>query len=219
MAEYRSAWLRHFERSIDRRIELLRGYLIRLRGAQAGDRFGLGRSVRVLYPECLKAGDDVTISDYAFLHCLSQKGVMIGNHTSIDPNLWLHCGGRSGDFGHGFFEIGDNSFIGCNAVIGAGGGIRIGSNVLIGQCVNIHSENHNFMDPERLIRDQGVTYKGVIIEDDVWIGSKATILDGVTVGCGAVVAAGAVVTRSVSPYDVVAGVPAKVIKSRIKETI
>jgi acetyltransferase-like isoleucine patch superfamily enzyme len=219
MTEHPTTWLQHLERRINRRIELMQGYFVSLRGAQVGDRFGLGRSVRIFYPECLRAGDDVTISDYAYMHCLSQKGVTIGNHTSIDPNLWLHCGGRPGDFGHGFFEIGDNSFIGCNAVIGAGGGIRIGSNVLIGQSVNIHSENHNFMDPERLIRDQGVTYQGVIIEDDVWIGSKATILDGVTIGCGAVVAAGAVVTRSVSPYTVVAGVPAKVIKSRIKAEV
>ena len=138
----------------------------------------------------------------------------MGCHTSIDRNLWLHCGGGSAPNGHGFFSIGDHSYIGCNAVMGAGGGITIGNHVLIGQCVNIHSENHIFADPNRLIMEQGVSYQGVIVEDDVWIGSKATILDGVTIGKGSVVAAGAVVTRSVPPYTIVGGVPAKEIKTR-----
>ena len=138
----------------------------------------------------------------------------IGSDTSIDRNLWLHCGGKPGDCAHGHFAIGEHSYIGCNAVLGAGGGIRIGSNVLIGQSVNIHSENHRFADGSRLIREQGVSYQGVVIEDDVWIGSKATILDGVTVGHGAVVGAGAVVTSSVPPYAIVVGVPARVVGTR-----
>ncbi len=76
----------------------------------------------------------------------------------------------------------------CNAVLGAGGGIRIGSHVQIGQCVNMQAENHDFRDADRRIDEQGVTYEGIVVEDDVWIGSKATILDGVTIGQGAVVA-------------------------------
>ena len=74
--------------------------------------------------------------------------------------------------------LGEHSYIGCNAVIGAGGGIRIGNNVLIGQSVNIHAERHVYADAQRLIREQGVTYQGVVVEDDVWIGSRVTILDG-----------------------------------------
>jgi acetyltransferase-like isoleucine patch superfamily enzyme len=140
--------------------------------------------------------------------------VRIGSHTSIARNVWLHCGGTPEDHEHGFFEIGDDSFIGCNAVLGAGGGITIGSRVLIGQTVNIHAESHIFADPARPIREQGVRYQGVVIEDDVWIGSKATILDGVTVGQGAVIGAGAVVTRSVPAYGIATGVPARVVKFR-----
>ena len=179
-----------------------------------GQHFGLGRGVRLLYPACFQAGDDVTINELSYLHCLSARGVRIGNHTSIDRNLWLNCGGTPKDHAHGFFEIGDNSYIGCNAVLGAGGGIRIGSYVRIGQCVNIHSESHRFADAARFIRDQGVSYQGVVVEDDVWIGSKVTVLDGVTVGRGAVIGAGAVVTRSVPPNAIVAGVPARAIGTR-----
>jgi acetyltransferase-like isoleucine patch superfamily enzyme len=199
---------------LERRLQLMRGSILSMRGAQAGERFGIGPQVQVYHPEYLRIGDDVTILDYGYLHCLASRGVRIGSHSAIDRNLWLHCGGTPDDFSHGFFAMGDHSYIGCNAVMGAGGGIRIGNSVLIGQCVNVHAENHVFVDPNRLIREQGVTYQGVTIEDDVWIGSKATILDGVTIGRGAVIGAGAVVTRSIPAYSIAVGVPAKVIGDR-----
>lgn len=197
-----------------RRLELLRGWWLQRRGVTAGRRFGLGPGVRIHYPCCLIVGDDVTVCEHSYLHCLSARGVRIGSHTSIDRNLWLHCGGTPGDYDHGYFEIGEHSFIGCNAVMGAGGGIRIGNHVLIGQSVNIHAESHRFADPARLIREQGVSYRGIVVEDDVWIGSRATIVDGVTIGRGAVIGAGAVVTCSVAPYVIVAGVPARAIGTR-----
>ena len=192
-----------------RRGELLRGSAVRWRGARVGYRFGLGRFSLLLYPVCFTAGDNVTIGDLSYLNCLSVRGVKIGSYSSIDRNLWLHCGGT------GFFEMGDHSYIGCNAVMGAGGGgIKIGNNVLIGQSVNIHSENHVFEDSSKLIRDQGISHQGVVIGNDVWIGSKATILDGVTIGDGAVIGAGAVVTKSILPFGVAVGVPARVVDSR-----
>lgn len=58
---------------------------------------------------------------------------------------------------------------------------------------------------------------GIVVEDDVWIGARATILDGVTIGQGAIVAAGAVVAKNVPPYSIVGGCPAKVIRMRFKE--
>ena len=209
-----SVFLTRQEMRVERKLELMRGYIARLRGARVGQRFGVGRGMRLMYPSCFSAGDDVTLGDYSYLHCLSQRGVCIGSHSSIDRNLWLHCGGTPADYSHGYVVVGDDSYIGCNAVLGAGGGICIGSHVRIGQCVNIHAENHRFSDTTHLICEQGVSYEGVVIEDDVWIGSKATILDGVTIGRGAVVGAGAVVTKSVPPYGIVVGVPARVIGLR-----
>ncbi len=203
-----------WEARIERRLQLARGRLIQWRGATAGTRFGVGRGVRILYPSYLEVGDDVTIGDHGYLHCLSEKGVRIGTGSGIDRNLWLHCGGTAADASHGFVYIGRDTYIGCNAVIGAGGGIQIGNHVRVGQSINMHAENHVFRDRARLIRDQGVTYEGITIEDDVWIGSKVTILDGVTVGQGAVIGAGAVVTRSIPEYHVAVGVPARVIGKR-----
>lgn len=215
MSQYHYPFLERQEFRLRRYLELWRGILLRLRGVRAGKRFGTGRGITLLYPHCFTAGNDVTLGEYSFLHCLSLKGVHIGNQCSLDRNLWLHCGGTPEDYAHGFFEMGDDSFIGCNAVIGAGGGIRIGSHVRIGQAVNLHAENHIFSDPSTLIRDQGVTYRGITIEDDVWIGSKATILDGVTIGKGSVIGAGTVVSHSIPPYSVAVGVPARVVKNRL----
>lgn len=202
-------------RALYRRLELLRGNVVRWRGAKVGVHFGLGRSTRLLSPACFTAGDDVTIGEFSYLDCLSRRGVRIGDHTSIDRNLWLSCGGSTAS-STGYFEIGDYSYIGCNAVMGAGGGgIKIGSNVLIGQTVNMHSESHVIRDTAVPIRNQGISYQGILIEDDVWIGSKATILDGVVVGTGAVIGAGAVVTKSIPAFGIAVGVPAKVVAMRV----
>lgn len=213
-AASQSTWKDSWYHRITRWQQLWRGRIIRWRGARAGLRFGLGVGTQVLHPGCLTVGNDVTILDYGYLHCLSTRGVSIGDHTSIDRNVWLHCGGTWQANGYGFCIIGAHSYIGCNGVLGAGGGIQIGNNVLIGQSVNLHSENHLFRDAARLIREQGVEYKGIVIQDDVWIGSKVTIVDGVTIGQGAVIGAGAVVTKSIPPYAVAVGVPAKVVGTR-----
>jgi acetyltransferase-like isoleucine patch superfamily enzyme len=214
MSPPRFTRLTRYELRINRKLELARGRIVGWRGAQVGERFGLGKGVTCIFPSFLTTGNDVTIGEYSYLHCLAEKGVKIGNFSSIDRNLWLHCGGTPQSYGHGYFELGDHSFIGCNAVIGAGGGIKIGNHVLIGQCVNFHAENHQFGDGSLRINQQGVTYQGIVVEDDVWIGSKATILDGVVIGQGAVVGAGSVVTKSVPPYAVAVGVPARVVSNR-----
>lgn len=199
---------------LNRKRELWRGHWLRLVGVQAGYRFGVGPGVRVLYPRCLTVGHNVTIEGPAYLHCLSAIGVHIGDRSNIEHNFYLHCGGTLGDHSHGFFRLGDNSFIGPNAVMGAGGGIVIGNGVLFGPNVIVSSENHNIDDLQLPIREQGVSRKGVVIEDECWIASRAVILDGVRLGAGSVVAAGAVVVRDVPPNAIVGGVPAKVLRYR-----
>jgi len=125
-------------RRCERYAELARGKLLVMRGARAGRSFGVGRHVHVIGAYCLFIGDFVTIQGPGYLNCLSAKGVSIGDHSSIDCNLWLHCGGRVDKGAPGYFSLGNNSYVGCNAVIGAGGGVEIRDNVLIGQSVNIH---------------------------------------------------------------------------------
>lgn len=110
--------------------------------------------------------------------------------------------------------MGDHVTVNPFSVLYGHGGLRIGSNVLIAAHVIIIPANHRFDRADILIRKQGESRLGITIGDDVWIGAGARILDGVTIGTGCVVAAGAVVTRDVQPYSVVAGVPARTIKRR-----
>jgi len=207
-----TTWLDSWEARIERRLQLLRGWWVRKRGARVGARFGVGRLVHILYPTCFQAGDDVTIEEFAYLHCLSPRGVRFGSHTSVAPNLWLSCGRTSDN--PGYFEIGDYSYIGPNGVMGAGGPIVIGNHVQMGPNVTITAENHLFDEPHLRIDQQGLSHAGIIIEDDCWVGGGAIILDGVRIGCGSVIGAGAVVTESIPPYSVAVGVPARVLRRR-----
>ncbi len=112
-------------------------------------------------------------------------------------------------------KIGNRSGVGIRSEMT--GDITIGNNVMMGPDVIIYTANHKYDRIDIPMMDQGSTEeKPVIIEDDVWIGRRAIILGGVTVGKGSIVGAGAVVTKDVPPYAVVGGVPAKVIKSRIE---
>ena len=107
--------------------------------------------------------------------------------------------------------IGDHTRIGLhNTIIGP---VDIGSHVNLAQGITVSALNHNFSDTNKRIDEQGVSTTPVTIEDDVWVGANAVILPGVTIGEHCVVAAGAVVTKDVPPHSLVAGVPAKVIKS------
>lgn len=114
----------------------------------------------------------------------------------------------------GNIKIGSNCSINPYTILYGHGNLNIGNNVLIaGNCLVIPA-NHVFSDIKKPINTQGETRLGIKIEDDVWIGAGCTILDGVTIGKGSIVAAGAVVNKSVDPYTIVGGVPAKFIKNR-----
>lgn len=109
--------------------------------------------------------------------------------------------------------IGDFSGIGRNSLVS--GGVKIGKHVMMGPEVLIYTQNHDFSRTDITMDQQGWSEeKLVVIEDDVWIGSRVTILPGVTIGKGSVIGASAVVTKSVPPYSVVAGNPAKIVKTR-----
>jgi acetyltransferase-like isoleucine patch superfamily enzyme len=112
--------------------------------------------------------------------------------------------------------VGDSTYIGeQNNIRASGGRIIIGSNCLVSQQVSMIVANHEY-NAGTIIKNQDWSESNnfIAIEDDVWIGAGVTILPGVTVGKGAIVAAGSVVTKDVESYSIVAGIPAKKIKTR-----
>jgi len=105
--------------------------------------------------------------------------------------------------------------LGSDNFFGAAGGIEIGDDCILGNFISFHSENHNYNDPSVPIRLQGVTRIGIRAGKNCWIGSKATILDGVVIGDGCIIAAGSVVKAGVYEADgIYGGVPAVFIKKR-----
>ncbi len=106
-------------------------------------------------------------------------------------------------------SIGEGSSIGHDSILDGRGGLRIGSSVNLSSGVWIWTSEHDVNSP-----GFSGTSAEVVVEDYVWLGGRVIVLPGVTVGKGAVVASGAVVTKNIAPYDIVAGVPAKKIGER-----
>lgn len=130
-------------------------------------------------------------------------GMRIGKNTEIDRRVELR--------NPRMIEVGDHSLIGWFVLLSGNGGLKIGNNVNISSYAKIETGSHSLTDS-----DFRAIFKETRIEDDVWICTAAMILGGVTIGRGAIVAAGAVVTKDVPPYTIVGGVPAKPIGERCK---
>ena len=111
-------------------------------------------------------------------------------------------------------SLGDRVSVHQNSYIGGTGEINIGNYVAIANGATIISETHNFSETDKFIKDQGITKKPISIEDDVWLGSKVTILGNTRIGKGAVIGAGSVVTKDIPSYTIAYGVPCKVVRNR-----
>jgi len=168
-------------------------------------------NVRLRFASNIRLGARVYLDYGVYIHA-TPSGVTIGDDTLVMHGSILHVYNFRGMKQSGI-RIGKNSLIGEYNVIRGQGGVTIGDRVYTSPFVQIVAVNHVFDDPNVPFVDQGITAEGIVIEDDVWIGSGAVITDGVRIGRGAVVAGGAVVTRDVPPHAVVGGVPAKVIRT------
>lgn len=182
---------------------LVRGFIYRLLfGIKVGRSFRIGKDC-VLSRRLLRAGDRVHIGAFSQV----SGRIELGDDVYVHRHVIL----RAFD---GFISIAPGTTVNPYTRIYGKGGVTIGSMVSIAPGVTIVAANKNTADLTVPIKRQGVTTRGITIQDDVWIGANATILDGVTLGEGCVVGAGAVVTKDVPPRAVVGGVPAVVIGQR-----
>jgi acetyltransferase-like isoleucine patch superfamily enzyme len=196
-----------------RMFQVLRGAFLKIRINSSGIVF-CGKRVSVHFGYQLTTGKNLILEDYVYINALSELGIRLGNNVTIARAAILSCTGVIANKGVGI-SIGNNSAVGAQSFLGGQGGLIIGNDVIMGPHVKIFSENHNFSAPDVLIRKQGESRKGVTIGNNCWIGAGVTILDGVTIADGCIIAAGSVVTQSFPINSLIAGIPAKVLKSRV----
>jgi acetyltransferase-like isoleucine patch superfamily enzyme len=196
-----------------RGLQLMRGLALRVRAREVRGIVFRGRRVVIEHAGQLRAGAGLILEDGVFITALSTDGITLGRNVTIGRGATLTCTGVVARLGKGI-RVGDRSAVGAGAWLAGQGGITIGDDVIIGPGTRVFSENHRFTSLEEPIRGQGESRCGVSIGDDCWIGAGATIVDGVTIGRGCVIAAAAVVTSTIPPFSVAAGVPARVIRSR-----
>lgn len=147
----------------------------------------LERGVMVFHPENIEIGNNVYVGHNTILKGYYKNTMKIGDHTWIGQNSFFH----------------------------SAGGLIIGKAVGVGPMVKILTAQHEYSgNLEIPVMFKNLNFKQVILEDGCDVGIGSIILPGVTVGEGAIIGAGSVVTRSIEPYTIVAGVPAKIIKCR-----
>jgi acetyltransferase-like isoleucine patch superfamily enzyme len=188
---------------------VLRGLLYRavLEGAGAG--CFIEKDVRWQVPRRIRLGRRVMIGEGCFLDAHSLSG-----YIRFGDDVWLSR--RCYVLAHRDAEvvIEDRAYIGHRCLLYGTAGLRVGKDVLMANDVQLICGNHTFARRDLPIRAQPPEGHPIVIEDDVWLGASAIVLGGVTVGTGSVVGAGAVVTRSLPPYSIARGVPAKIVGVR-----
>jgi acetyltransferase-like isoleucine patch superfamily enzyme len=176
----------------------------------------LGKGVTFFNIPKIRWGKFLRLGNHVYLSGLSKNGLNFGNNVSIGACSRVIVSTSLNDIGD-YITIGNNVGIGEFAYLGGAGGLEIGDECIVGQYLSCHPENHNYQDTSISIRHQGVSRKGIKIGKNCWIGSKVTILDGVSIGDGSIIAAGSVVTKSFPENSILGGVPAKLLKNRTNE--
>jgi acetyltransferase-like isoleucine patch superfamily enzyme len=166
--------------------------------------------VRLRFASNIRLGRGTYIDHGVYIHA-TPGGVSIGDGTYVMHNAVLHVYNFR-DLPQAGISIGARSLIGEGCILRGQGGIHIGDDVFLAPLVQVLAVDHTYDDPKTPISMQPIAARGIHIDDDVWIGGGAIILDGVRIGRRSIVAAGAVVTRDVLPNTVVGGVPARVLK-------
>jgi len=170
----------------------------------------LGRNITLWHPASMWIGDNVAVDDGVQLDARScgQHGFRIGDGALISRGCIIS--GKDGPL-----SIGPRANIGAGCVMYASTRLEIGADTMLAaQCYVGGGAYRVYGRLDLPMAEQPESCLGVVIEDDCWLGAGAIVVDGVRIGRGSVVGAGAVVTRDVEPYSVVTGVPARPVGKR-----
>lgn len=204
------------------RLPLIRPLHLALYHERAARRSLLATLVRALYHEplfrarCERVGRRLILTN-GIPYIEGHLRILVGDDVTIDGVSSLTAAKVRDD---PVLEVGDHVFLGHQLTISVAERVTIGSHVLVSDRVMIADNDGHPLDPDRRAAGEPVALadlRPVTIEDGAWVGTRAVILKGVTVGRGAIVAAGAVVTRCVPPYALVAGNPARVVREDVRD--
>lgn len=176
-----------------------------------------GPGVRVRCSERLLVDRYAAIGEGSLIDASGHRGVRLGHGAKLGRRVIVTTTSQLSKRGEGLI-LGDFTGIGDYAHIGCSGGVTFGSNVIAGPYLTCHSQEHITDDLDTPIRNQGTREAEIVVGDDVWIGSRVTLLSGARVGNGCVVAAGSVVRGDFPPRSVIGGIPARVIKTRQRKS-
>lgn len=156
-----------------------------------------------LIPFVIKKGKGAIVRRKARLDIIPSKKISLGKRSIIEDYCIINNG-------MGDITIGDFTHV--TSRVKLVGPVKLGNYVTIGSGAQITGLTHNYLDVTRPIAKQGVTPNQTVVEDDVWIGGNSCINQGITIGTHCIIASGSVVTKSVPPYSVVGGNPARILK-------
>jgi len=191
---------------------VLRRLMYRTILARVGKSLYMQTGIELMGANYIEIGDHVKILRDVRINAFAPNSkIYLGDRVCLDRGVDIILVTHEGNCN---VEIGEYTYLGPYTCMAGPGHIKIGKSCLIASHTGIYANNHNFADPTRYIGEQGITRKGIVIEDDCWLGTGVKVLDGVTIGQGSVIGAGAVVTKDIPPYSIAVGVPARVIAQR-----
>ena len=187
----------------------LRSKLYPLLLGSTGRNVTFGINVTLRHPHKIDIGDDVVIDDGCSLDAkgTDNQGIQIGSGVFVGRNTILSC--KNGDI-----IVDDHANIGFNSEIFSASRVRLGKSTLVAAYTYLVGGDHLFDRVDIPVLEQGRTARGIEVDDNVWLGAHVVVSDGSRVGRDAIIGAGAVVIGDIPPYQIAAGVPAKVVRDR-----
>ncbi len=188
---------------------LLRKALYPLVLGSVGRGVVFGQGVVLRHPAKIRIGDGVTVDDLVVLDAKggTNRGIDIGDGVFLGRGTILSC--KDGDI-----QLGDHTNLGFHCEVFSGSTVTVGRHGLFAAQAYLVGGGHEFEASEAAVIDQPRTSKGIMLGDNVWLGTGAKVLDGVRIGSDAVVGANAVVNADLPDGAIAAGVPARVLRQR-----
>jgi acetyltransferase-like isoleucine patch superfamily enzyme len=168
-----------------------------------------GQGVVLRHPGKIRIGDDVTVDDLVVLDAkgTSNRGIDLGRGVFLGRGTILSC--KDGDI-----VLGDHTNLGFHCEVFSGSSVTVGRHGLFAACVYLVGGGHEFERGDVAVIDQERSSAGITLGDNVWLGTGAKVLDGVSLGSGVVVGANGVVTSDLPEGAIAAGVPARILRQR-----